>query len=305
MPESITWGAIGAGDVMERKSGPPLYKQANSRLGAVTRRDADKGRDYARRHGCRFVPTVTELVADPSIDAIYVASPEAFHLEHVLAAAAAGKPVLVEKEMGNSTAECDAMIVACKKAQVPLGVAYYRRCHPSIRAAQRLLAAGAIGTPQRLWMNDQFPIVHRLDLTFMLFGDIASITVTEEDLPPDSHADRGPVLRALHASGTRSSGNLKMRENHDVEQVVIDGSESRLVIHDLKAGRMSRTWGWKFETLDQPADPWAHWGIIGNFVDHLRSGTPLACTGEDGRKTTVIMDAVRKGAGATPVAIAY
>jgi predicted dehydrogenase len=205
--------------------------------------------------------------------------------------------------MGNSTAECDDMIAACRAASVPLGVAYYRRCHPSIQAARRLLAAGAIGTPQRLWMNDQFPIVHRLDLCFFLFGDIAAITVTEEDLPPDSHADRGPVLRARHRSGTISFGNLKMRENHDVEQVVIDGSESRLVIHDLKAGRMTRTWDWKHERLDQSADPWAHWGIIGDFVRHLREGTPLICPGEEGRKTTVIMDAVRRGAGKDPVAI--
>lgn len=288
---------------MERKAGPPLDRQAHSRLGAVTRRDAGKGADFARRHGCRYVATVSELVADPAIDAIYVASPEACHREHVLAAAAAGKPVLVEKEMGQSTRECDDMLAACQAAGVSLGVAYYRRCHPSIQAARRLLQAGAIGAPQRLWMNDQFPLVHRLDLALYLLGDITAITVTEEDLPPDSHAGRGLVLRATHQGGALSAGNLKMCENHDIEQVVIEGREARLVIHDLKEGRLSRTWGWKQERLDQPADPWAHWGIVGDFVSHLWVGTPLICPGAEGRKTTVIMDAVRAGAGPTPVAI--
>jgi predicted dehydrogenase len=302
--EQITWGAIGAGDVMERKSGPPLYQQARSRLGAVTRRDAMKGADFALRHKCCFIPTVEELVSDPGIDAIYVASPEICHREHVLAAAAAGKPVLVEKEMGTSTRECDEMIAACRAAGVSLGVAYYRRCHPSVQELRRQIMGGSIGTPRRLWMNDQFPIVHRLDLALFLLGDITSISLTEEELPPDSHDVRGLVLRANHSSGGLSYGNFEMRENHDIERVVVEGSEARLVIHDLKAGTMSRTWGGNHERLDQPSHPWAHWGIIGDFVDHLVEGTPLICPGHEGRKTTRVMDAIRREAAAAPARIA-
>lgn len=142
----VRWGIIGCGDVTEVKSGPGFQKADGSRLVAVMRRDAGKAADYARRHAVpRWYSDARALVADPEVDAVYIATPPGAHLEGALLAAAAGKPCYVEKPMARSTAECDAMLAAFAAAQRPLFVAYYRRALPRFVHARALLDAGRIG----------------------------------------------------------------------------------------------------------------------------------------------------------------
>lgn len=142
----VRWGIIGCGDVTEVKSGPALQKAAGSRLVAVMRRNGDLAREYARRHEVpKWVDRAEDLIGDPEVNAIYVATPPSSHKEYVLAAAAAGKPVYVEKPMGLNHAECQQMIQACEKASVQLFVAYYRRALPRFLKVKELLDAGAIG----------------------------------------------------------------------------------------------------------------------------------------------------------------
>src|SRR5438105_7392487 len=124
----IRWGIIGCGDVAEHKAGPPLYRTPGSDLVAVMRRDAEKAADFARRHGARHWYTdVQKLLADPDINAVYVASPHGCHVQHVRLAAQAGKAVLCEKPMGTSYEESQAIVAVCQQYNVPLAVAYYRR----------------------------------------------------------------------------------------------------------------------------------------------------------------------------------
>src|SRR5512132_2224822 len=143
---SVCWGIIGAGDVAEHKSGPPLYRTPGSELVAVMRRDADKAAGFARRHGARrWYTDARDLVADPDVNAVYIASPHNLHLEHVRIAARAGKAILCEKPMGRSAAEAQAIVDVCKRHNVSLTVAYYRRFWYITRAIQRLLRENAIG----------------------------------------------------------------------------------------------------------------------------------------------------------------
>lgn len=117
MSKIIHWGIIGCGDVTEVKSGPALQKAGGSQLAAVMRRSGELAADYARRHGVpRWYDGAAGLIADPGVDAVYIATPPSTHMEYTLAAAQAGKPVYVEKPMGLNTAECEAMIAACGQA---------------------------------------------------------------------------------------------------------------------------------------------------------------------------------------------
>lgn len=144
--EKIRWGIIGVGDVTELKSGPALRKISDSSLVAVMRRDGEKARDYARRHGVpRWYDEADRLINDPEVNAIYIATPPHVHAEYTLRAAAAGKAVYVEKPMARTYAECQQMVAACQQARVPLFVAYYRRALPSFLQVKALLEAGAIG----------------------------------------------------------------------------------------------------------------------------------------------------------------
>src|SRR5688572_4627706 len=128
---TIRWGIIGCGDVCEVKSGPPLYKARGSELCMVMRRDAARAADFARRHGVkRFTTNAEQLILDPEVDAVYVATPPGQHLEYALQVARANKPCYVEKPMARSAAECRAMVEAFERARQPLFVAYYRRALP-------------------------------------------------------------------------------------------------------------------------------------------------------------------------------
>lgn len=150
----IRWGIIGCGDVTEVKSGPAFYKSKHSQLAAVTRRDTDKARDYAARHGVDTVHNNAEaLIQDPNIDAIYVATPPESHLQYALEAAVAGKPCCVEKPMALNHKQCETMIEAFNQAQVPLFVAYYRRTLPRFLKIKQWLDENAIGDIRHISWN--------------------------------------------------------------------------------------------------------------------------------------------------------
>jgi predicted dehydrogenase len=144
--KQIRWGIIGCGNVTEVKSGPALQQVDGSRLVAVMRRNGALAQDYARRHGVpRWYDDAAALIHDPEVDAVYVATPPASHREYTLLAAAAGKPVYVEKPMARTYGECQEMIAACQQAAVPLFVAYYRRALPRFLKIKELIDQGAIG----------------------------------------------------------------------------------------------------------------------------------------------------------------
>ena len=91
-----------------------------------------------------------EIAHNPAIDAVYVALPNSMHAEYTIRAAKAGKHVLCEKPMATNVAEAQAMIAACKTANVKLMIAY--RCHyePTNLKAVKLIRDGALGTVQAI-----------------------------------------------------------------------------------------------------------------------------------------------------------
>lgn len=144
--ETVRWGIIGCGDVTEVKSGPAFNKVENSSLLAVMRRNADKARDYAERHGVsKWYDNAEQLINDPDINAIYIATPPSSHEEYTLAALAAGKPVYVEKPMTTSRASAERMLTASKHYNNKLCVAHYRREMPMFRHIRQLVQTGEIG----------------------------------------------------------------------------------------------------------------------------------------------------------------
>ena len=144
---TIRWGIIGCGDVTEVKSGPALQKANNSTLVAVMRRNGALAQDYAQRHGVpKWYDDGAALINDPDVDVVYVATPPVAHHEYTMMAAAAGKPIYVEKPMAMNMAQCQEMLDACEVAQIPLWVAYYRRSLPRFMKIKALIDQGAIGT---------------------------------------------------------------------------------------------------------------------------------------------------------------
>ena len=144
--QGVRWGIIGVGDVCEVKSAPAMNLIEGSKLIAVMRRNAEKAADYALRHNIpKWYDDADSLINDPVVNAIYIATPPDKHEFYTLKAAAAGKPVYVEKPMARTYQECLNMIAACEQANVPLFVAYYRRTLPVFQKVKELLSEGVIG----------------------------------------------------------------------------------------------------------------------------------------------------------------
>jgi predicted dehydrogenase len=144
----LRWGLIGCGDIARKRVARALRDGAGCELVAVSRARAELAEGFAREFGARrWHGDWSELVRDPEIDAVYVATPVDLHAQQIIAAAEAGRHVLCEKPMALSTTQCRAMIDACRANGVRLGVAYYRRFYPVLRRIKEILAAGEIGRP--------------------------------------------------------------------------------------------------------------------------------------------------------------
>lgn len=148
----IRWGIIGCGDVTEVKSGPAFSEVPNSQLIAVMRRTAELAKDYAKRHNVpKWYSNADDLINDPEVDAVYIATPPSSHKYYTLKCALANKPVYVEKPMALNFAECNEMIQACNNSNTPLFVAYYRRSLPKfIKIKELIYNDNVIGTPRYL-----------------------------------------------------------------------------------------------------------------------------------------------------------
>lgn len=144
--KTIRWGIIGCGNVTEVKSGPGLQQAEHSTLVAVMRRSGDLARDYAERHKVpKWYDNAEQLIHDPEVDAVYIATPPDSHKEYTILTAKAGKPVYVEKPMAMTHGECQEMIKVCRDAGVPLFVAYYRRALARFIQIKEWIRSGAIG----------------------------------------------------------------------------------------------------------------------------------------------------------------
>lgn len=146
--QDVNWGIIGCGNVTELKSGPAFNKVEHSKLVAVMRRNAEKAADYASRHGVpKWHSDATELINDPEVNAVYIATPPDTHASYAIQAMKSGKPVYVEKPMARNYQECQDMIRVSEETGVPLFVAYYRRSLPAFLKVKELIDDGIIGKP--------------------------------------------------------------------------------------------------------------------------------------------------------------
>lgn len=164
--QKIRWGIIGVGDVCEVKSGPGFYKAPDSELIAVMRRNGDKARDYAMRHNVtHWYDNAEDLLANPAINAVYIATPPAQHKTYALAALNAGKDVYIEKPVTLNAAECDDIIAAEKSTGRKVTAAHYRRYVPCFMKLHELIRTGAIGTPLLVQLDMLQPAASKIITT--------------------------------------------------------------------------------------------------------------------------------------------
>jgi 1,5-anhydro-D-fructose reductase (1,5-anhydro-D-mannitol-forming) len=144
----IRFGIAGFGLHAVRRLMPGFALARNCKVVALSRRDLHKAREAAAQYSIPHVFASTEeLCRCPEVDAVLVATPNACHLQDVLTAVAAGRPVLCEKPMGMVAEECRRMVEAAHNAGVLLGVAQVFRFAESTARFRERIAAGDIGRP--------------------------------------------------------------------------------------------------------------------------------------------------------------
>lgn len=144
----VRYGILGFGLHAVRRLMPGFALSSNSTVTALSRRDINQARDSAAQYKIPYAfDSAGALCQCPEVDAIFVASPNSSHLEHVLLALEAGKPVLCEKPMAMNAEECRQMVAAARSARVPLGVAHVFRFNRTVETLRKRIAAGQIGNP--------------------------------------------------------------------------------------------------------------------------------------------------------------
>jgi predicted dehydrogenase len=112
---------------------------------------------FGELHKMKLVQRVDELLADPKIDAIVLATPHSLHSQQVIAAATARKHVFCEKPFALHKAEAEAAVAAVREAGVVLGLGYNRRLHPEMTKLRERIRSGGLGTIMHVEATMTFP----------------------------------------------------------------------------------------------------------------------------------------------------
>jgi predicted dehydrogenase len=142
----IRWGILGVAKIATTKVIPAMQHASNCEIAAIASRDLSKAKTAAEQLGiAQAYGSYEELLADPSIDAIYNPLPNHLHVPWSIRAAEAGKHVLCEKPIALSVAETRDLIAARDKASVKIGEAFMARTHPQWLRAAEIARSGKIG----------------------------------------------------------------------------------------------------------------------------------------------------------------
>ena len=141
---NFNWGILGTGGIA-RAFATDLQKLDGHRVGAVGSRTLSNAQEFATIFGGSAYGSYAELIADPAIDAVYVATPHPAHKDNVIAALNAGKPVLCEKPFSVNAGEAQEMVSAAQENNVALMEAMWSRFLPHYIQVREIIASGVLG----------------------------------------------------------------------------------------------------------------------------------------------------------------
>ncbi|MBO2543172.1 Gfo/Idh/MocA family oxidoreductase [Salegentibacter sp. BDJ18] len=316
----VIWGILGCGNVAEIKSGPAFQTTTCSELRAVMRRNSKKAKDFAKRHHVPFwYDKAEDLLKDPKINAVYIASPPASHLELTLKAIKAGKNIYLEKPMALNQDEAKIILEALKNSSVKLTLAHYRRRLPAFIKVKKLLEEEVIGSirfvdiqilqPSRSeivaktekdwrlnpsisgggYFHDLAP--HQIDLMYFFFGNFNSAEGISLNQGRQYGADDIVNGIASFENGIqlRAVWCFNVAADNQKDQCIIYGSKGYIKfsffgeVVTLNLGNKSENF--LFDSLSHIQQP-----MIKATVDYFTGKSANPCTGEEGLVTMEILD---------------
>tara|TARA_R110002051_G_scaffold234092_2_gene295722 strand:- start:7925 stop:8896 length:972 start_codon:yes stop_codon:yes gene_type:complete len=320
--ENIRWGIIGCGAVTEVKSGPPYQNTQGFSLEAVMRRDVEKAKDFAERHAVpRYYEQAEQLINDPEIDAIYIATPPDTHKFYALQVAKAGKPCCIEKPLAPNYDDALAIVAAFKANQIPLFVAYYRRSLPRFLQVEKWLKAKEIGEVRHIHWNFSKPASaidisgaynwrtdikvapggyfddlasHGLDLFAYLLGDFKEVYGLCTNQQGLYTAQDAITSCWLHKNGITGSGNWNFGSKEREDKVEIIGEKGKILFSIFKEEEviLENEQGLQKLFIENPKHVQQY--HVENLKAALLEGKKHPSTGETALHTSWVMSAILK-----------
>jgi 1,5-anhydro-D-fructose reductase (1,5-anhydro-D-mannitol-forming) len=307
---------IGLGRVARERVAPALIASDQTELVAVAGHDAARAASFARDfHVPSSYAGIDAMLKDAAVDAVYVATPNGLHAEHVIQAARAGKHVLCEKPLALSAAEAARTVATCRGAGVALGVMFQTRYHDGFGELARTVQGGALGEivvaeieigaaypPPTGWRRDPGLAglgtlnnqgIHGIDLLRFLLGDeVVDVVAMVDGEPLDLIATA--LLR--FARGTIAYLHSSHSLPHPQNDLVLRGTRGYAVARGLtraeRNGVLTVCRG-DAPPVDVPRDSRdAHRKAIEGFVDAVRRGREPSPGGEDGCQAASVIDAI-------------
>ncbi|WP_414539341.1 Gfo/Idh/MocA family protein [Stenotrophomonas forensis] len=317
--DNVAWGFIGCGSVTETKSGPALAGTPGSRVAAVMRRNAALAGDYARRHAIpRWYADADALIADPEVNAIYVATPPSTHMQYALQAIAAGKPVYIEKPMAMDHGECVRILDASARSGVPVFVAYYRRALPRFAKVKQLLDSGAIGTPRSVratlhrphsvhatspdfWRTN--PAIsggglfvdlgsHTLDLLDHLLGPLGDVSGLASSQAGAYAAEDSVSMCFRTGTGAHGIAQWSFCAFRRQDEIDITGDRGQLRFATFEDVPVLLETDAGMQAFEIPNPPSIQQPLIATLVDELRGHGRSPSTGLSATRTNAVIDQV-------------
>jgi len=316
----LCWGVIGCGGVTEKKSVPAYKATPGFRVDMVMRRNTEKAEDYAKRHNIpKWTTNADEVINNPNIDAVYIATPPNTHKFYALKAAAAGKVCCVEKPMAPTYEDSLVIYEAFRAKNIPLFIAYYRRSLPRFLKIKQWLDDGLIGEVRHIhWQKTKAPneidlskkynwrtdatiarggyfddlASHGLDLFAFLLGNIVDANgfgINQLDL---YSAFDAVTANWMHEGGVTGTGNWNFGTYHRTDKVEILGSQGsiRFAVLDEAPLELKNESG--YQALEIPNPEHIQEFHVENMKQHLLSEAVHPSTGKTGLHTSWVMEKI-------------
>jgi 1,5-anhydro-D-fructose reductase (1,5-anhydro-D-mannitol-forming) len=327
---SVGWGAWGAGGFGRRVAGL-INGAAGAHLAAVYSRDAAKGAALAAELGARAAhDDAAAFLADPSMQAVYIATPNNLHAEHALRALRAGKHVLVEKPMALTVADATALVEEAERRGLQLGVGFHLRHHPVHQALKARLESGEPGdiifAQAQFCSNSQIPPdrwqmnlavagggaimglgVHMIDLLRHLTGQEVVRVTAVADGPGEGRPVEALLLGTLVFDGGAFGQVICSRRlPNSLNNVTVYAANERLVGEDtnsmVASGRLVVGRGAEVTITNVPLRD-AYLNEIESFSRAVAGGPAFAANGRDGlhsvEVTVALLESARTGRAVT------
>lgn len=320
---ALGWGIIGLGTIAWTTIGPAMRDDPACRLVAAVSRDQGRADKFAIRYGAPLATTsYDELLAHPEVDAVFVATPNGLHTEHVLAAAAAGKHVLCDKPLATTVEDARQQVEACAAAGVQLGVGFHNRYLPWVLDVRDLIAKGTIGDvltvsveasagrrPPEDWRDDAELAglgtvynqgVHAYDhLSFILDAQPVAVSAMFDDEGGRFALETTALTLIRYDSGALATFNVNSSTPHPRNDIVIHGTAGRIFGRNLTRSREDgelRVLTEDGEKVTPYPSPGAHRLLVNGFTRAILEGRPVTPDGQDGLRSMILCDAMARSA---------